>query len=106
VTARRILHGTDFVAAVRSDVRYLPAQDRREWIALLQKDIHELERLLATVPRVGRLMAVRGGHELRKVQLRRTPFVVWYATEPAKRTAPVVLLKLYHLRQKSRRPRW
>lgn len=104
---RRVVHGVDFVAAVREDLGHLLRSDRLEWIALLEADLDELERLVVSFPRAGKLMAQRGKRELRSKLLRRTPFVVWYATEPDRAGEPITFLRLYHARQKApRRPRW
>src|SRR3972149_1311906 len=41
------------------------------------------------------------GAEIRRVQLRQTPFRVWYRIDVRDETAPVVLVRLFHVRQRA-----
>ncbi len=94
--ARRILRSEDFVAAVQADLSRMRQTDRVEWVELLARDIADVERLISVLPQAGRLVVARDGLELRKKVTRRTPFVIYYDFEPARRSGPVRLVWLVH----------
>jgi hypothetical protein len=100
---RRILYSVELRAALRANLQYLAEHDHFEWRELLDEDFRAVEQLLRSFPRSGTLIRARGSRELRKMRLRRTPFFVLYLCEPADAHAPVVLLHLFHVRQRSRR---
>ena len=54
--------------------------------------------LLARFPEAGPVEALRGGREIRRVVLRRLPFVAWYHFRAPEKK--VVVLRLFHLRQR------
>lgn len=54
-----------------------------------------LEVLLASFPDAGRVLANLEGGTLRKLKLRRCPFVVWYARKPGE----IALARIFHARQ-------
>ena len=103
---RPIQYGADFAAGLRANLEYLRKRGDVDWFELLETDLRELELLLSKFPTAGTLMACRGAMELRKLRLKRTPFVVWYVADIKITKSPVTFLRLYHARQRSTQPRF
>lgn len=104
---RQLVYSARFKDALRDDLLLLVLRREVQWIDLLEADLAELEQLVSAFSRAGRLKARRGSRELRMMPLGRTPFVVWYVAEPDDATAPIVLLRLFGVRQKKpSRPRF
>jgi hypothetical protein len=91
--------------AVRLNLSYLQSTDRADWAQLLEQDLSALGGLLVAAPRAGRLIEKRAGSELRRIRLHRTPFDVWYVIPTKASAKPIVLLRLFHVRQRARTPR-
>lgn len=100
----RIEYSDAFGADTLRQVAYL--RDRREyaWIKTLSDDLAELEQLLTEFPLAGRELARQGNELLLRLRLRTAPFYVWYSVDPKRRNAPVRLLRLFHVRQRSPDP--
>ncbi len=103
---RAIQYGADFVGGLRANLEYLRKRGDLEWFELLEADLGELEVLVSRFPAVGTLMEHRGSVELRKLRLKRTPFVVWYVVDTRVAKSPVTFLRLFHARQRSALPRF
>lgn len=104
---RKLFYSARFRDALRDDLLFLVLRREVQWIDLLEADLSELEQLVSAFPRAGSLKARRGSKELRMMPLGRTPFVVWYVAEPDDATAPIVLLRLFGVKQKQpARPRF
>lgn len=89
----RVRVRASFAADVASQVKWLRAEDQEERVEGLREGLVEVRRLLERFPEAG----ARTGEPaaLRKLILRRLPFVVWYVVE---RDA-VWLVRLFHVRQ-------
>lgn len=88
----------DFRADLRARTRRLLADDRRDWAGRLMEEVELLALLLGASPRAGAVELRRDGREIRRVVLRRLPFVVWYHFRS--REKKVVVLRLFHVRQR------
>lgn len=78
---------------------WLAAEDRTEWIPNLLRGIAEVVHLLRRFPEVGVEIAEDEGLVLRRLRLRRYPYVVWYAYERRRRIADVWLVRLFAAHQ-------
>lgn len=100
-TARVRLHA-DFLRDLTSQLAWLVAKGEQGKIDHLEVGIEEAIALLSEFPLVGILEAAEGTLELRRLILRRLPYVVWFQAGPSK---DVWLLRLFHVRQDRPRPR-
>lgn len=103
---RPVQYSAHFIDALHANLKYLRGRGDSEWGELLDADLFEVERLVSTFSTAGKRMASRASVELRKLRLQRTPFVVWYVVDVKKKDAPVTFLRLFHVRQRSVRPRF
>lgn len=94
----RIERDPDFAADLRSQLTYLVERDELEWLVTLHEDLSEAEDLLASFPEAGRELRRQGAAPVRRLRLRRAPYVVWY--ELSARRKRVNLLRLFHVRQR------
>jgi plasmid stabilization system protein ParE len=92
-----IVFTDDFRADLRAQTRRLVADDRPDWGERLIEEVELVARLLASSPLAGSMELNRGGRSIRRLVLRRLPFVVWYHW--AERSRKVVVLRLFHVRQ-------
>jgi hypothetical protein len=89
-------------------VDWLEAQRESEWITALSAGVVEAPQLLEAVPLAGAPVSVGRAAQLRKLVLRRVPFLVWYFV-PIRPPYTVWLARLFHTRQRQPRPslaRW
>ena len=98
---RRVVATDGFDRTVAAQIDHLIAEERPSWVHLLLEDIGKAHSLLAEFPASGQLVERRPGAEIRRVQLRQTPFRVWYRIDVQDETAPVVLVRLFHVRQRA-----
>jgi len=91
----RILRSQLFRRTLEVQLEFLVLHDDPEGIQRLREDLADLERVLASFPDAGRELAVHEGATLRKLKLRRCPFVVWYVRQKD----GVTLARIYHARQ-------
>ncbi|MCC6809311.1 MAG: hypothetical protein IT381_17925 [Deltaproteobacteria bacterium] len=84
-----------FVIDVKRQVLWLHANARRDVLDGLRRDIADARHLLAATPLVGRIEMHAGDGTIRKLLLRRLPFVLWYRVGRDE----VWLLRLFHFRQ-------
>lgn len=94
----RILRSHLFRRTLDSQLEHLVEQEDSEGIERLRDDLAALEALLASFPDAGRELATQEGATLRKLKLRRCPFVIWYVHHKDR----ITLSRIYHARQ--RRP--
>jgi plasmid stabilization system protein ParE len=85
-----------FLRDLSAQISWLEGEGRPGQIERLETGIDEVIELLSRLPRVGALDATHGAAELRRLLLRRLPFVVWFSTDAA---PGVWLLRLFHVRQ-------
>ena len=101
---RRVRANADFDRDLAGQIDFLIREERPSWVDLLLGDIRELETMLGEFPGAGHVVEANAGREVRRIQLRHVPFRAWYRIEPADPSAPVDLLRLLHVRQRSDRP--
>jgi len=87
----------DFRADLRAQTRHLIEDDRPDWAERLIEDVELVGRLLASSPLAGAMEVERAGRSVRRLVLRKLPFVVWYHWP--ERSRKVVVLRLFHVRQ-------
>ena len=88
----------DFRADLLAQTRRLVAEEKVDWADRLIEEIESVARLLGSSPRAGLVETRRRGREIRRLVMRRLPFVVWYHLPAGSRK--VVVLRLFHVRQK------
>ena len=88
----------DFRADLPGQTRRLVAEEKPDWAERLIGEIESVAMLLGGSPRAGMVETRRRGREIRRLVMRRLPFVVWYHL-PA-RSRKVVVLRLFHVRQR------
>lgn len=88
-----------FRVDLRAQLSWLARVEEDGWIDGLRDGLDEVIELLALHPRAGALETRSPSTELRRIVLRRVPYVVWYSVGRGK---DVWLLRLFHARQ--RRP--
>lgn len=84
-----------FRRSLEAQVEHLVRLRDADGIIRLRDDLADLKTLLGSFPDAGRDLASTSDATLRKLRLRRCPFVVWYVRQ-AKR---VILTRLFHARQ-------
>jgi plasmid stabilization system protein ParE len=87
----------DFRADLLEQTRHLIAQKRPEWAERLFEEVEVTARLLGHSPRAGPVESKLRGRAVRRLILRRLPFVAWYHWDAKARR--VVVLRLFHVRQ-------
>ena len=92
----RVRVHADFMADLR-------AQLRRSDIEHLRGAIDEAIDLLSRFPNTGSIERQEKSAVLRRLILRRLPYVVWFVRETRRPDADVWLLRLFHARQSRRR---
>ncbi len=97
-----VVYASAFAQDLENDVRYLRRLGELGWIATLQEDLDQLERMLAHVPLAGTKHAERETWVLLRMRTRRAPFYVWYTQNTASGTGSEVrFLRLFHVRQQA-----
>lgn len=91
----RVRRSAKFARDLDAQVAFLVAGDDLEGIDRLELDLAAVEQLLSTFPDAGRELGATESWSLRKLKLRRCPFVVWYQRESGQLT----LARLFHARQ-------
>jgi plasmid stabilization system protein ParE len=91
-----------FRADLRRQLAHLAEHGDQRWIEGLRTGIDEALDLLSHHPSAGTVEARRDDGVLRRLVLRRVPYVVWYVVERRE----VWLLRLFHGRQSRAAPSW
>lgn len=91
----RVRRSAKFARDVAAQVGFLVANDDLEGIDRLELDLAAVVQLLVAFPDAGRELGATESRSLRKLKLRRCPFVVWYEREAGQLT----LVRLFHARQ-------
>jgi plasmid stabilization system protein ParE len=86
-----------FTSDVRDQLEWLRQNDHEDWIEQLREDVTAARELLARFPGVGTGEGIREGRALRRLILRRVPFVAWFVVDIDAKV--VTLLRLFHARQ-------
>jgi plasmid stabilization system protein ParE len=95
----------DFQRDLETQLSWLTEHRGGEIVEQLSTGLDEALDLLAATPGVGSLQDQRRTRVLRKLILRRLPFLLWYSYEEERRDGEIWLLRLFHVRQDRRRPR-
>lgn len=98
-----VAYAATFDRDLGSQTAYLAEHQQADWARRLKDDLDRLEQLLAHFPWSGRELARTGEVSVRKLKLRQTPFIVWYAVDKA--ADRVVFFRLFHARQRMPEPR-
>ncbi len=84
---RRIRFHPDFKKDLNGQLRWLAENRDDHWIKQLQNGIDEAIRLLSEFPAVGTIERQEGDVVLRRLILRRLPYVIWFVSND-KKAAP------------------
>ncbi len=95
----RVVFTDDFRADLAAQTRWLMDQGRADWARRLIDEIAALAAVLERTPEIGAVELRREGREIRRLLLRRLPFVAWYHWSGHK----VAVLRLFHIRQRRNR---
>ena len=96
---RRVRYHGDFRADLRAQLKWLVANRPVAWIDSLKTAIDEAVELLSRFPSVGTIEATEGDMAVRRLILRKVPYVVWFLSDTAHPAADVWMLRLFHARQ-------
>ncbi len=96
---RRIRFHPDFKKDLNGQLRWLAANRDDQWIKQLQNGIDEAIRLLSQFPAIGTIERQEGSVVLRRLILRRLPYVIWFVSEEKKPEPYIWVLRLFHARQ-------
>ena len=102
MSARVRIHA-DFMADVRAQLRWLGRNRDRSEIDHLRTAIDEAIDLLSSFPNAGSIERQESSAVLRRLILRRLPYVVWFVRETRRPDSDLWLLRLFHTRQRKRR---
>jgi len=91
----QVRRGALFIRDLRSQLLFLVRGDDAEGIERLEEDLAALDRLLGVFPDAGSELTKIDGTALRKLKLRRCPFIVWYLREKDQ----ITFTRLFHARQ-------
>lgn len=95
----RIAYAATFDRDLHAQTAYLAEHQQAERALRLKDDLDQLARLLAQFPLSGPELARERDISVRRLKLRHTPYVVWYAVDPA--VDRVVFFRLFHARQET-----
>jgi len=90
-----VLIHVDFKADMHRQRAWLADNARPEWIEGLALGVKELMIRLARLPACGPVVTSDARIVVRKIFLRRLPYVVWYAHRPAEPIGDITLLRLF-----------
>ncbi|AUX43412.1 uncharacterized protein SOCE26_048600 [Sorangium cellulosum] len=98
---RRVRFRREFARDLRDQVRWLQENRGIEWVERLRTGLDEAIELVARFPGLGPAEAKHDGDQtvVRKILLRKLPFVVWYLVDAADPGSDIWLLRLFHARQ-------
>jgi plasmid stabilization system protein ParE len=88
----------DFRADLLEQTARLIADERQDWAERLIEEVEEAASLMGQFPRSGQVESRRRGQALRRLLLRKLPFVAWYHWDAKARR--VLVLRLFHVRQR------
>ncbi|MCC7541491.1 MAG: type II toxin-antitoxin system RelE/ParE family toxin [Deltaproteobacteria bacterium] len=103
---RRVRFHARFRRDLRAQLAWLARNGETALIEALRAGLDEAARLLARHARAGAVEEAREGSELRRLILRRVPYVVWYVIASSDAGADVWVLRLFHARQRRPSPSW
>lgn len=101
---RTVRRHPDFEADFVAHLEWLVARRERGWIEALGAGVEEVGLLLSMFPAAGALVLTRGTIQLRKLVLRKVPFLAWYVLDEAREDDDLWLVRLFHARQRRPKP--
>jgi plasmid stabilization system protein ParE len=96
-------HGR-FQKDLRGQLSWLAAQGEVARIDALRLGLEEAWSLLRTTPHAGAIEGGAQSAQLRRLILRKVPYVIWYVVDES--SHDVWVLRIFHARQRRRRPNW
>lgn len=96
---RRIRFHPDFKKDLNAQLRWLTVNRDDGWIKQLKNGLDEAIRLVSEFPAVGTIERQEGPITLRRLILRRVPYVIWFVNQDETENSDVWLLRLFHARQ-------
>ena len=99
--ARPVRIHAEFLDDLEGQLDWLRHHRDGSWIDGFEVGIDEAIALLAAHPAAGaaHTLAAGAGEEVRRLILRRLPFVVWYAVDLERKDGEAWLLRLFFVRQ-------
>ncbi|WP_437306204.1 type II toxin-antitoxin system RelE/ParE family toxin [Sorangium sp. So ce388] len=99
--SRRVRFRREFARDLRDHVRWLSENRGIEWVDRLRTGLDEAIELLARFPAIGPAEAKDDGDlaVVRRLLLRKLPYVIWYLADASDPDADLWLLRLFHARQ-------
>jgi len=94
----RVVFTDDFRRDLEARTRRLLAEGRPDWADRLIEEIDAVATLLAVVPHAGPVEMQSDRRAIRRLVLRKLPFVIWYNWQGRSRT--IVVLRLFHVRHR------
>ncbi len=96
---RRVRFHAELREDLRRQIDWLSDNRDPSWIDGLRKGIEEAEDLVSTFPHVGTIEAQTGTSVLRRLILRKVPYVLWFTWDTADEAGDVWFLRLFHARE-------
>ncbi|WP_438017005.1 type II toxin-antitoxin system RelE/ParE family toxin [Sorangium sp. So ce315] len=98
---RRVRFRREFARDLRDQVRWLDENRGIEWVERLRTGLDEAIELLARFPTIGPAETKDDADRavVRRLLLRKLPYVVWYLSDASDPGADIWLLRLFHARQ-------
>jgi hypothetical protein len=97
--ARRIRIHAHFQVDLRGHLSWLTEHRDGVGIESLRTGIDEALELVSQLPHVGTIEARQGAAVMRRLILRRVPYVVWFARDTSKPGSTIWFMRLFHARQ-------
>ncbi|AUX37987.1 MULTISPECIES: type II toxin-antitoxin system RelE/ParE family toxin [Sorangium] len=98
---RRVRFRREFARDLRDQARWLGENRGSEWVERLRTGLDEAIELVARLPAIGPAESKDSQDRavVRRLLLRKLPYVVWYLADDSAPDADVWLLRLFHARQ-------
>ena len=102
--AQRVRFHADFRRDLAAQLTWLQQHRDDAWIERLRTGLDEAIELLSALPRVGTIEAEDDLVVLRRLILRKLPYVVWYTCNKDDPKADIWFLRLFHASQDRPQP--
>jgi plasmid stabilization system protein ParE len=96
---RRVRVHADFLHDLRGHLGWLTEHRDPSWIERLRIGIDEAIALVARFPDVGSLEGKDGTVVMRRLILRKIPYVIWFLRDAGDAKADIWFIRLFHTRQ-------
>lgn len=98
-----IRYAATFARQLEVQAIYLEDRGEADWADRMREDLDQMKQLLGRFPSAGLELARQKDVSLRKLKLRRCPFVVWYSIDASE--GHVTFVRLFHSGQLTPEPR-